>query len=243
MTLDDCLKKSIIIEEYTELSLFINGKNKIIKVGDVFNNLTIVKLVRFKLTKSSSVRKGCICKCSCGNFIGPSRLVSLLNGDLISCGCYQRKIHSERLKNRNKKHGFSTRSNREPLYTIWSAMKDRVLNLSRKDSKYYSKKGITIYSDWKDDYLKFREWSINNGYKEGLSIDRIDNSKGYCPENCRWIPKTLQNSNKTNNRILTYNGISKTITQWGKERNLTWNTINNRLKKGKSIGQALGFED
>lgn len=91
--------------------------------------------------------------------------------------------------------------------------------------------------------IMYLEWSLKNGYKEGLSLDRIDNSKGYSPENCRWIPLKEQNSNKTNNRILTYNGISKTITQWSRERNLSWDTINRRLKVGKTIGQALGYEN
>lgn len=243
MTLDECLNKSIIIEEYSELNLSMKGVNKTFRVGDTIGNLTIVKLVRFKSTKNSPTRKGCICKCSCGNFIGPSRLVSLVNGDLVSCGCYQRKIHSKIISNRNKKHGFSSRNNRDPLYVIWGTIKDRTTNLKRKDSKYYSKKGISICDDWKNNFPNFRNWAIKNGYKEGLSIDRIDNSKGYCPENCRWISKSLQNNNKTNNRFLTYKGVSKTITQWGRERNLGWNTINRRLKKGKSIGQALGFEN
>lgn len=128
------------------------------------------------------------------------------------------------------------------IYVLWGAMIDRATNKNRLDSKYYSEKGITVCDEWRN-YLNFREWSINNGYEEGLSLDRIDNSLGYSPENCRWIPLNKQNSNKTSNRILTYKDKSMTITDWCRETGLSWSTINNRLKSGKTVGQALGFEN
>lgn len=237
MSLDDCMKKYPIIEEHNNLITKYKGVDNTFNVGDIIGKLTIIKLMHFK-DDTNTIRKGCICKCECGNYIGPSRLVSLLNGDLLSCGCYQKEVHSKLLSSRNFKHGFST----EHLYTLWGAMINRATDINRKDAKYYSEKGITVCDAWRNDYVSFREWSLKNGYKEGLSLDRIDNSKGYSPENCRWIPKE-QNSNKTNNRILTYNGISKTITQWSRERNLSWGTINRRLKVGKTIGQALGYEN
>lgn len=112
---------------------------------------------------------------------------------------------------------------------------------NRQDSKYYADKGIDVCEEWRD-YTKFREWSLSNGYKEGLSLDRKDNSLGYSPDNCRWIELKEQNSNKTNNRILTYRGISHTITEWTRITGLNWSTIDRRLKAGKTVGQALGYE-
>lgn len=120
-------------------------------------------------------------------------------------------------------------------------MINRASNPNRVDSKYYFEKGIEVCEQWRD-YRNFRKWALDNGYKEGLSIDRKDNSLGYNPDNCRWIPLNEQNSNKTNNRILEYNGIKLTITEWCRRTGLSWSTIDSRLKAGKTVGQALGFE-
>jgi hypothetical protein len=230
-----------IIKELNELEITYENSKLKFKIGDKYNKLTIIKLVNYQ-EDSGRKSKGCICQCECGNIIGPIRLRNLLNGDNMSCGCYQQSIHSKQMADRNYKHGYSTRNNREPLYIIWGAMIDRTENTNRSDSKYYSEKGIMVCEEWRNDYTKFREWSLNNGYRPGLSIDRIDNSLGYCPGNCRWIPLNQQNLNKTSNRYLEYNGISKTITDWGRETGLSWNTINSRLKKGLTVGQALGYE-
>lgn len=240
MTLEECLNKKVIIQEFESLDIEFNDKIYTFRVGDVIERLTIYKLVKYK--EGNVSRKGCICLCICGNFIGPFRLLNLLNGDNISCGCYQRELHSKQMVERNTVHGYSTRDSREHLYVLWGAMIDRATNKNRLDSKYYSEKGITVCDEWRN-YLNFREWSINNGYEEGLSLDRIDNSLGYSPENCRWIPLNKQNSNKTSNRILTYKDKSMTITDWCRETELSWSTINNRLKSGKTVGQALGFEN
>lgn len=241
MLLEECINSKTIIKEYNSLSIKYSGVDYKISIGDVFGRLTVIKLIRYY--EGKIIRKGCICLCSCGNYIGPSRLVSLLNGDLLSCGCYSKESHRKLMISKNTKHGFSTRDNREHLYVLWGAMVDRATNTNRKDSKYYSRKNITICDEWRNDYLAFRNWSLNNGYKEGLSLDRIDNSLGYYPENCRWIEIKEQNSNKTNNRFLTYRGKTKTITTWGRELGLSWEIINNRLNKGLTVGQALGLEN
>lgn len=91
MSLDDCMKKYPIIEEHNNLITKYKGVDNTFNVGDIIGKLTIIKLVHFK-DDTNTIRKGCICKCECGNYIGPSRLVSLLNGDLLSCGCYQKKF-------------------------------------------------------------------------------------------------------------------------------------------------------
>lgn len=241
MTLKECLNKREIIQEYNELEIKYKGNNYIIKVGDMFERLTVVKLVQY--LEGNTKRKGCICKCNCtdNSYIGPSRLYMLLSGDLVSCGCYSRDIHSDIMTRMNFKHGDATRDNREKLYILWGAMIDRANNHNRDDSKYYADKGIRVCEDWRD-YQKFREWSLSNGYKEGLSLDRKDNSLDYCPSNCRWIELKDQNSNKTNNRILTYKGVSHTITEWTRITGKSWTYIDSRLKAGKSVGQALGYE-
>lgn len=238
MTLEDCIKKRVIVKEFTELSITYQGRNYKFKLGEVYNRLTIVKLVQY--LEGDIKRKGCICRCICGNYIGPSRLQSLINGDLVSCGCYQKELHSKQMEKFNYKHGDSVRNNRERLYTIWAAMIDRVDNHNRKDSKYYADKGISIYEPWRD-YLSFKKWSLDNGYVDGLSIDRVNNSLGYCPENCRWVPLKDQNKNKTSNRLITINRETMILEDWCRRYQLNSKLVSSRLSRGWSIEKALGL--
>lgn len=85
--------------------------------------------------------------------------------------------------------------------------------------------------EWKNNFQLFYDWSIQNGYQENLSIDRIDNDGNYEPSNCRWVDRFTQCNNKRNNHFLTYNGKTLTIPQWSKELNLSKSTIEYRLYK------------
>lgn len=194
--IEDCLNSKEIIEDLgKELKVKYNGKEVIIRVGNIFNKLTVVKLVKFKESRNTN-RSGCICKCFCGNYVGPIRIRSILCGDNISCGCYQRKLHSQQLIERNYKHGDSIRRNRSRLYTIWHGMKERATNPNTNCSQYYCNKiENCICEEWKD-YTNFKNWALNNGYQDNLTIDRIDSSKGYSPDNCKWSTWKEQANNK-----------------------------------------------
>lgn len=223
-----------------ELELNYNGEAYNIKVGDKFNRLTVECLLRYKRGKSP-IRKGCICSCKCGNHIGPSLLRELLTGELQSCGCYSRDIHSELMVANNTTHGESKRGQRSELYALWAAMLDRVRNTNRPDAKYYANKGVTVASDW-EQYELFRDWAINHGYKPGLSIERIDVDKGYNPENCTFIEVKEQAKNRSSSRFLEYNGRRMIMSDWLRETGLDWSTVDRRLKRGLSVGKALGLE-
>ena len=84
------------------------------------------------------------------------------------------------------------------LYRIWSNLKNRVLPNSVK-AKYYFDRGIGLCDEWKNSFISFRDWSINNGYDEKLTLDRIDNDGSYTPENCRWVDMKVQSNNRSNN--------------------------------------------
>jgi len=98
------------------------------------------------------------------------------------------------MNKRNYKHGESY----VRLHNIWGLMKQRILNPNSKNYKYYGGRGITICPEWTNDYIVFRDWALNNGYKEGLQIHR-ENDGNYEPDSCRWVTRTenLRHTRKT----------------------------------------------
>lgn len=120
------------------------------------------------------------------------------------------------------------------LNLIFNGMKVRCYNKKHGDYKRYGAKGITICDEWytpksHDGWRRFKKWALENGYNDSLSIDRIDNSKGYSPENCRWVSKLEQNNNKGSNKYIFYNGEAKTISQWSKILGVNYTTLYARL--------------
>ena len=184
--------------------------------GMNFGKLTAVE----QCGRSSDGRLLWMCVCACGN----KTLVSsshLLNGNTKSCGCLVTK------------HGKS----KTRLYKIWDSMKYRCSDCVEPN---YGGKGITICSEWQDDFQAFYDWAMAHGYEDHLSIDRIDNSKGYSPDNCRWATVTEQNNNTQRNHYLTYNGKTQTISQWAEETGINREVLYSRINKRKwSVERAL----
>lgn len=133
------------------------------------------------------------CKCACGNtcYLSTGKIGITTN----SCGCY--KIESHRTHNMSK-----TR-----LYNIWKLMKARCYNSNSQNYNNYGKRGITICDEWKNDFILFYNWAINNGYLENLTIERVDVNGNYCPENCTWADITTQVNNRRNWGQLEYYGL------------------------------------
>ena len=104
-----------------------------------------------------------------------------------SCGC----LNIQKIIERNTSHGLRY----HPLYTVWQDVKKRCYNKKHKYYNYYGGRGISVCTDWKDDFKAFHDWAIINGYQEGLSIDRIDVNGNYEPENCRWTTYNIQMQN------------------------------------------------
>lgn len=173
-------------------------------------------------------------QCFCGNvFI--TQFGSIKSGNTQSCGC----IHKKQLVERNIKHGLSA----HPIYATWSRMKDRCLNPKNPQFYDYGGRGISICDEWRYDVVKFHEWSISNGWEEGLEIDRFPNINGnYEPTNCRWATEVQQQNNKRSNRLITYNKETKTLTEWAKERGLTFSALQHRLNRNWPISKALNYD-
>ena len=167
----------------------------------------------FPTENSKRKRRFGIYKCGfCGNTF-KAQLQHINSGNTKSCGCYNKRRASET----HKTHGLKNTR----LYSIWSKLKDRTLNPKNKQYNDYGGRGITICDEWKNDFMSFHDWAMENGYSDELSIDRIDNNGGYYPENCRWTTSIIQNRNKripTNNTsgykgVSYYNKTGKYITQ------------------------------
>ena len=160
--------------------------------GQRFGQLTVIERSGSNKHRRATWR----CQCDCGR----ETVVAsndLINGDTRSCGCFRSKLLIER----NTTHGL--RHTR--LYGVWLGMKERCYIPSSIRYQRYGGRGITICDEWRDNFQAFYEWSVSNGYDENspfgqCTIDRIDNDKGYSPDNCRWVDQKVQRNNRSDSR-------------------------------------------
>lgn len=134
------------------------------------------------------------------------------------------------------RHGMSgTR-----LYRIWKSMKTRATNPRRKEASRYVLRGIGICREWRDDFIVFMDWALSNGYDHDLTIDRIDIDRGYSPDNCRWIVSSEQQSNRSTNRAVEFDGkVYPTVKSAAEHFGLSRKVLQHRLNRGWSIERAL----
>lgn len=148
---------------------------------------------------------------------------------------YYVKESKEGSKNPAYKHGMEHTS----LCNSYRNMLARCYNKNRKDYKFYGARGIKVCDEWRNSSIKFFNWAVTNGYICGYTLDRIDVNGDYSPDNCRWVDFKTQCNNRRSNIRCTYNGETKTLTQWCDELNLKYDTVRHRLKKGLSIEKAF----
>lgn len=126
------------------------------------------------------------------------------------------------------------------LYFRWCHMKERCYSPSSRSYRHWGGRGITMCDEWKNDFLAFKEWALANGYKDGLSIDRINNDGNYEPSNCRWTTMKTQSNNRRGLHHITHNGETKTITEWSNITGIPVTTLYMRLKTyGWSVEKTL----
>lgn len=197
--------------------------------GQRFGRLTVLRRGENALRKDGRHNATFVCQCDCGNVV-TVLAIHLKTGNTQSCGC----IHKESIGNLNKTHGQT----KTRLYRIYLRMKQRCTNESLSDYQHYGGRGISVCDEWST-FEPFLEWAMQTGYNNTLTIDRIDNSQGYSPDNCRWVTMAVQANNKRNNRLLTHDGKTQTLSQWATEIGIGRSTIEARLSRGWSISDAL----
>lgn len=197
------------------------GRKAIDLTGEQFERLLVIERVENK--NSHTMWK---CKCKCGNEIIANG-TDLKRGKYKSCGCLRlEKVTKHSLSNTN-------------LYYVWCCIKKRCCNINYKQYINYGGRGVTVCNEWLNDFTAFYNWAMSNGYKEGLSIDRIDVNGNYEPSNCRWVDMKTQQNNRRNNHLVSVNGVTHTIAEWAMITGLKYDTIKSRLKRGWTEYDAI----
>ena len=206
------------------------GTNIEYSVGDKVHRFTINSFYRDP--KNSKWRVKCTCECGVERDV---LLYSLASGNTKSCGCYNRDLTIER----NYVHGERPRDlDRPRLYDCWLGIHKRCENKNTKGYEDYGGRGIRVCTEWSE-YINFKDWALNNGYTDSLTIDRVDVNGDYSPSNCRWVTKVEQARNKRNCHYITINGVTKTLSEWSRIYNISRGTILTRIKRGMSDVEAV----
>lgn len=196
---------------------------KIDLAGTRIGKLKVLEPAKTRISPCGSKKAYWLCECDCGHK-KEIAAASLISKSVMSCGCTVK----EKVSMLNKTHGKA----RTRLYRIWCAMKSRCNNKNFWEYANYGGRGITVCDEWESSFEAFESWAITNGYTEFLTIDRIDNMKGYNPTNCRWIPKEKQSANRRNSIYITAFDETLSPTEWAAKLGISYSTIVYRYHKG-----------
>lgn len=186
-------------------------------VGKKYNRWTVLQLAG----KNNRNEMKALVKCECGT----ERVLviaAVRGGYSKSCGCLKKEIKKSELTI----HGLEN----HPIYVAWKDMKRRCYNENYRFYHRYGGRGIEVCQEWKDSPKAFFDWSINNGWKNGLTIDRENNDGNYEPNNCRWITIQKQQRNRGDNVLITYNGETKCMNQWSIQYGISNTKVRRALK-------------
>lgn len=205
------------------------GKPIDIQPGDQFGDWTVIKRVA-----NYKRERAYLCRCKCGREkVIPSQKLRLKS----EC-----KMCKECSYDAFKKHGDSQQSRRgrrHSLYIAWDNMLRRCENKKHPQYRLYGGRGISVCEEWHD-YEIFREWCLKNGWRKGLSLDRINNDGNYEPSNCRWTTQKIQVRNSRTTKWETINGETKTRGAWLEVYNVSYQFVSDRIKKyGVSFAEAI----
>lgn len=234
ITQEDCdikntkLMNKIICFDYPSQPSFINMS------GITLDYLHIDKYIGRTYNKNSVFK----CTCVCGNVVLRTG-DSLRRNHIHSCGCKHDRI--TKFNKTKITHGDSKRGNASHLYMIWCSMRYRCYKPNNQKYSEYGGRGITVDESWlgKNGYSSFREWALNNGYIDGLTLDRINPDGNYCPDNCRWVSYDVQNLNKRSTPYLVIEKYALPISIWARIYKIHYDIITSRIEDGWSPFEAV----
>lgn len=201
--------------------------------GKRFGRLTVIKYLQEN--EREKKRKCWLCRCDCGN-VKTYSADKIISGSTHSCGCEM----IERIGRLNRKYIYSCKR----LYGVYAAMKERCCNSKNEEYHNYGARGIIVCQEWLESFDNFAEWSFANGYNKNAprgqcTLDRINNDKGYSPDNCRWITNKENCNNMRKNVLIEYNGNTYTMSQLANELSIPYRYFSSRYARGKTIEQIL----
>lgn len=192
--------------------------------GQRFGRLTVLERDFDRPSKAGAYW---ICKCECGNRTSV-RTGPLVDGQSTSCGCYAREL----TRARSHSHGMEGTSS----YQLWDGMLRRCLNPNHAAYPNYGGRGIGVCQRW----MSFENFYSDMGDRpEGMSLDRVDNDKGYSLENCRWASHKQQCRNTRFNRLESAFGETKPLVEWVEQFGMSYHLVHLRLRRGWSVERAL----
>ena len=206
-----------------------------IEVGDRFGKWVVLEQTTIR--KNNTNYRAFVCRCDCGTV---STIIGayLGSGETTQCQNCRIAACTEIIKNYPCSNYIDGRS-KTRIYSIWKAMINRCTNPADSSYSRYGGRGITVCTEWLNDYKAFEQWSLENNYDSNLQIDRIDNSKGYSPSNCRWVSIKVNANNKSNNVRLEYNGQIHTLREWSELLNIPYHVIQTRRRAGWPVERIL----
>jgi len=211
----------------------IHEEHRSVKIGAKIGKLTVLGAC-FSLPIERGTKWCCVCECECHAVCvcEVHALERCGRGSKRSCGLCGRIKRGGPIT-----HGLS----RHPLYTIRSHMIRRCHNETNDNYRFYGGRGISVCDEWRNSLQAFYKWGIENGWQDGLEIDRIDSNGNYEPSNCRWVTKKVNGNNTRTNHFLTAFGETKTIMQWSEDERcqVAYNTLSARIRKGWNTELAI----
>lgn len=185
--------------------------------GQKFGRLTVIER-DISVPKEKGVYWRC--ECDCGNYKSvKSGNLTTKNRGIKSCGCLLEEVR--------KKDSF----HKSKLYKVYHQIKYRCYDRNATDYNYYGGRGITMCAEWLNNGYAFYEWAMASGYKDGLTIDRIDVNGNYEPDNCRWITMKEQSNNRRSNHFITYKGKTQSLKKWAEEYEIDYYKLKNRINQ------------
>jgi len=209
-------------------------------IGKVYGVLLIIEKAVVEKTKGSSYLVKCL-RCNKEKVMNAGNIRRVIKINSFNGGCKCNGANPDNtgmFKPLNGVHNMSS----HPAYSVWSGMLTRCYSEGHVAYHRYGGRGIDVCKEWKESVIVFLKWIDENKWSKGMQIDRIDNNKGYSPDNCRIVSGIENQNNKENNRILVIDNEQITLSNAARKYGILVTTLRERLRRGWSVMESVGLE-